>query len=55
MNRLRALTEKRRTLRRFSFVPPDQVRSGVTLCGFVRDGRMAIYTEPRTCTATRRE
>lgn len=30
-------------------------RTGVTLCGFVRDGRMAIYTESRTCTATRTE
>lgn len=30
-------------------------RTGVTLCGFVRDGRMAIYTESRTCTATQTE
>ena len=25
-------------------------RSDVTLCGFVRDGRMAIYTEPKNRT-----
>ncbi len=30
-------------------------RTGITLCGFVRDGRMAIYTESRTCTATQTE
>ena len=30
-------------------------RANVTLCGFVRDGRMAIYTESRTCTATQTE
>lgn len=30
-------------------------RTGVTLCGFVRDGRMAIYTESRSCTATQTE
>jgi formate dehydrogenase accessory protein FdhD len=30
-------------------------RTGVTLCGFVRDGRMAIYTESRASDPTRTE